>query len=216
MEIGECYLILGLDEDASHEQVKYAYRKLAMQYHPDKTKGDEFLTSMFKRIDTAYKILSKGSGNAESFSSKSSAPVYNEPPMLRQWIADYQRAQQYISEEQYNLKRIQSTQNIRYLSFQNLLKVIGGLVLISMFFYPERLRSNRKQSLQANQNRWVLKNEAILYKKPDMKGSVLRSLKSGDKLDSLGETKYYYKVRLDSGTKISGYILKNKIAINHE
>lgn len=219
MDIGECYLILGLDHGASEDEIKSAYRKLAKQYHPDKTQGDEFLSNMFKKIHTAYEtLLSRGSGNSRSSyeepsSAKSSRPAYNATPVLRQWVADYQKGQQRLSDEQYNLKRVQSIQNIKHLSVQNLLKVIGLAVLVSLFFYPERLKSNRKQPLQqVNKSGWVLKNEASLYRKPDMKTKVLTSLKVGVQLDSIGETKYYYKVRSGSGTtKITGYILKDKI-----
>lgn len=217
MDIGECYLILGLEEGAGKEEIKSAYRKLAMQYHPDKTQGDEFLANMFIKIQTAYETLSNSSGHEESYSSKRSAPVYKDNPVLKQLIADYQKAQQSLSDEQYKLNKIQHSQKIRYLSVSNLLKLIGGFMLISVFFYPERLKSNKKQPSQVNQNRWVLKDQANLYLKPDMKTKVLKSLKPGDQLDSIGETRYYYKVRLDSGkARTLGYILKTKIGIDHE
>lgn len=212
MDIGECYLILGLEEGAGEEEIKSAYRKLAKQYHPDKTQGDEFLGNMFKKIHTAYKILSNASGYDESFNSKSSAPVYKGSPTLTQWILDYQQVQLRISEERNRLDSIRYIQKIKYLSASNLFKVVAVLVLIVFFFYPERLKSNSGQSLQGSENRWVLKNQVNLYQKPNVKAKVLSSLKPGDKLDSIGETKYYYKVRLDSGMmKISGYILKDKM-----
>lgn len=212
MDIGECYLILGLEQGASEEEIKAAYRKLAKQYHPDKTQGDEFLANMFKKIQTAYQTLSDGTGHSTSDHSKYSAPVYKDNPVLKQLIVDYQQAQQHVSDAQYKLKSIQHSKKTKYLSAANLLKVFGLVVLIAVFFYPERLRSNRQQPLSTNQNRWVLKTQASLYRKPDKKAKVLSNLKPGDQLDSIGETQYFYKVRLHSGTtKISGYILKNKI-----
>lgn len=49
------YKILGVDKNASEEEVKKAYRKLAHQHHPDKKSGDE---AKFKEINEAYQVLS--------------------------------------------------------------------------------------------------------------------------------------------------------------
>jgi molecular chaperone DnaJ len=51
------YTILGVDRDASEEQIKKAYRKLAVEYHPDKNKGDKNKEEKFKQITEAYEIL---------------------------------------------------------------------------------------------------------------------------------------------------------------
>lgn len=48
------YNILGVDENANTEEIKKAYRKLSLKYHPDKPGGDE---EMFKKISNAYSIL---------------------------------------------------------------------------------------------------------------------------------------------------------------
>jgi len=49
------YKILGVEKNASADEVKKAYRKLAHQYHPDKPSGDE---AKFKEINEAYQVLS--------------------------------------------------------------------------------------------------------------------------------------------------------------
>jgi molecular chaperone DnaJ len=49
------YKTLGLNRDASDEEIKTAYRKLAHKYHPDKSGGDE---QKFKKINEAYQVLS--------------------------------------------------------------------------------------------------------------------------------------------------------------
>lgn len=51
------YQILGVEKSASQEEIKKAYRKLALQYHPDKNKGKES-EEKFKEINHAYEILS--------------------------------------------------------------------------------------------------------------------------------------------------------------
>ena len=51
------YKILGIDKKSDATQIKKAYRKLALKYHPDKTKGDKALEDKFKKISEAYAVL---------------------------------------------------------------------------------------------------------------------------------------------------------------
>jgi curved DNA-binding protein CbpA len=52
------YYILGINQTATNEELKKAYRKLSLKFHPDKNEGDEFFTERFKEIQEAYEILS--------------------------------------------------------------------------------------------------------------------------------------------------------------
>jgi curved DNA-binding protein len=52
------YSTLGVSKDASDGEIKKAYRKLAMKYHPDHTKGDKGAEEKFKKISEAYAVLS--------------------------------------------------------------------------------------------------------------------------------------------------------------
>lgn len=52
------YQLLGVKKGASEEEIKKAYRKLAMKYHPDHTKGDKAAEEKFKKISEAYAVLS--------------------------------------------------------------------------------------------------------------------------------------------------------------
>jgi len=52
------YELLGVKRNASEGDIKKAYRKLAMKYHPDKNPGDKEAESRFKEISEAYEILS--------------------------------------------------------------------------------------------------------------------------------------------------------------
>ena len=53
----EYYAILGLKEDASPEETRKAYRKLALHYHPDRNRGDATAEERFKAISEAYAVL---------------------------------------------------------------------------------------------------------------------------------------------------------------
>jgi molecular chaperone DnaJ len=52
------YKILGVGKNASDEEIKKAYRKLARQYHPDRNPGDKKAEERFKEISQAHDVLS--------------------------------------------------------------------------------------------------------------------------------------------------------------
>ncbi len=52
------YAILGVDRNATADDLKKVYRKLAMKYHPDRNKGDKAAEEKFKEINEAYAVLS--------------------------------------------------------------------------------------------------------------------------------------------------------------
>lgn len=51
------YKILGIAKNASSEDIKKAYRKMALQYHPDKNKGDKIAEEKFKAVNEANSVL---------------------------------------------------------------------------------------------------------------------------------------------------------------
>ncbi len=83
------YDLLNIKKDADLSTIKKAYRKLVLEYHPDKTKGDEAKTQKFTQISTAYEILSDEerrngydnylSGSSQSYSAKSYQNDNNKP-----------------------------------------------------------------------------------------------------------------------------------------
>jgi DnaJ-class molecular chaperone len=54
------YQVLGVPKNADDQQIKSAYRKLALQYHPDRNQGDKDAEEKFKEAAEAYAILSDG------------------------------------------------------------------------------------------------------------------------------------------------------------
>ena len=52
------YEVLGVAKTASADEIKSAYRKLAMKYHPDRNPGDESAKAKFQEASEAYEVLS--------------------------------------------------------------------------------------------------------------------------------------------------------------
>ncbi|MBV9109222.1 MAG: DnaJ domain-containing protein, partial [Gemmatimonadetes bacterium] len=58
------YEILAVAKDADGESIKKAYRKLALQYHPDRNGGDKEAEEKFKEATEAYEVLRDGEKRA--------------------------------------------------------------------------------------------------------------------------------------------------------
>ncbi|MBQ8013281.1 MAG: J domain-containing protein [Treponema sp.] len=58
MVMEDLYEVLGVTKTASQSEIKSAYRKLAVKYHPDKNPGDKAAEEKFKKISAAYEVLS--------------------------------------------------------------------------------------------------------------------------------------------------------------
>ena len=59
------YEELGISPDASSEEIKSAYRKLAKQYHPDTNPDDSYAAEKMNRINEAYSMLREGRNDLE-------------------------------------------------------------------------------------------------------------------------------------------------------
>ncbi|MFT4018691.1 MAG: molecular chaperone DnaJ [Agriterribacter sp.] len=59
------YEILGISKSASADEIKKAYRKVAMQYHPDRNPGDKAAEDKFKEAAEAYEVLSDSNKKAQ-------------------------------------------------------------------------------------------------------------------------------------------------------
>lgn len=65
MAVRNPYTVLGVEKGASEAEIKKAYRKLAMKYHPDKNKNDPRAKEKFAEANTAYEIIGDKSKRAQ-------------------------------------------------------------------------------------------------------------------------------------------------------
>lgn len=65
------YETLGIPKTASSDEIKKAYKKMAMKYHPDRNKGSKDAEEKFKSVNEAYQVLSdeKKKKNYDQFGS---------------------------------------------------------------------------------------------------------------------------------------------------
>jgi molecular chaperone DnaJ len=61
----DLYNVLGIERTASQDEVKKAYRRLALQWHPDRTNNDPDAAARFKEVSFAYKVLSDAEERAK-------------------------------------------------------------------------------------------------------------------------------------------------------
>ena len=80
MDFKDYYSILGLQKNASQDDIKKAYRKLAQQYHPDKNPGDASAEAKFKEINEANQVLSDPQNRAKYDKLGSSWNNYRQNP----------------------------------------------------------------------------------------------------------------------------------------
>lgn len=79
------YEVLGVKKDASADDIKKAYRKLAMKYHPDKNPDDKNAEEKFKEISEAYAVLSDAEKRKEydAYGSEGFSRKFSEEDIFR-------------------------------------------------------------------------------------------------------------------------------------
>lgn len=84
----DLYSILGVTKSASQDEIKTAYRKLAMKYHPDKNPGNKEAEEMFKKISSAYDVL----GDETKRRQYDSTGYYGQQNQSQSQYGSYQNA----------------------------------------------------------------------------------------------------------------------------
>ena len=73
----DLYEVLGISKDASQNEIKKAYRKLATKFHPDKNPNDESAAEQFKKLSEAFEILSDPD-KREAYDNRGMAGVHDQ------------------------------------------------------------------------------------------------------------------------------------------
>lgn len=115
MIIDDPYAVLGVSRDASDEEIKRAYRRLAKQYHPDVNPGDEYAAQMMQKINAAYEQIK----NPEKAYQSSGGYGYGYDPFGGSW--QQSRSYSTTPDDQY-LRSAQ--QYIQFRRFQEALNVL--------------------------------------------------------------------------------------------
>ena len=82
MHLSECYRLLGVPRNATLDDIKVAYRRLARKYHPDVNQNDPTATDKFRLVQEAYKMLKDSDTEdltKDLFAKKASANAARSP-----------------------------------------------------------------------------------------------------------------------------------------
>ena len=98
--IDDPYQVLGVDRDASDEEIKKAYRRLAKKYHPDINPGDPVAAKKMQQVNAAYEQIKNPEKAQHSAGSSGGYGGYGYDPFKDAWEQAY-RQQQRAAGDQY-------------------------------------------------------------------------------------------------------------------
>ena len=118
MIIDDPYAVLGVSRDASDDEIKKAYRRLAKQYHPDVNPGDEYAAQQMQKINAAYEQIKNPEQAYQSSGGYGSYGYgYGYDP-----FGSSQQSQSYTNRDDQNLRVAQ--QYIQFRQFESALNVL--------------------------------------------------------------------------------------------
>jgi curved DNA-binding protein CbpA len=153
--LSDYYQILGVSHTADQPQIRAAYKRLAMQYHPDRNMGDRGAEEMFKKINEAYHVLSDPLKKARYDSRLYQSTEYVPPQPQHRDYRYTRRAPPQPERSYYKVdKSYFKIQGLAILSFFLLASVCYGIAYTVQYFiaqYHEKQRmANVKLVKEAN------------------------------------------------------------------
>ena len=229
MAFKNCYDILGLTHSATQEEVKSAYRKLSMKFHPDKNNGDDFLAEMFKNINEANEILSNPTkrkeyddtlksfediGNNSNGNSNYNPNNYPESTAIidvLKSINEYFRLEKIANQKYIAKTNAGYIPKPRHFTFAKVLLSI--LVLLFLWVFVRPRYSSVTNITTNNSATWTTTQAATLYSEPNVNSTPLTTVSEGTTLTALKETNYFIQVEIYGRDSIQfqGYIRKKQI-----
>lgn len=215
------YDILGVSVSATQDELKSAYRKLSMKFHPDKNNGDTFLAEMFKNINEAHEILSnlekkkeydytlKSFDQNDTPKASSNASTYS--PVTQNVIDSMKSVNEYfkfydIASQKYLEKRnAEYEPKPRAFTIGNAL--FSVLVLLALWAFVKPKYSNSTSIT------WTTKQIEAVYSKPNIKSRKIGIIGSGQQLEPKAETNYFIMIDFkdEDSTVRTGYIRKKEL-----
>ena len=152
------YEVLGLDAAATFDEIKAAYRRLAMKHHPDKNSGDKASEWIFREVNRAYEILQdirrgnrssgrhgarrerQGDERAEQEAKESDARTREQARRERQAQEDRRRREQFVKESERRWARAEQERQRREQEDEETLRKhwrqfwLVGMPLLLLFF----------------------------------------------------------------------------------
>lgn len=228
------YDTLGIKLTATQQEIKQAYRKLSIKFHPDKNEGDHFFEELFKEINAANEILSdpvkrkeydNTLGNPKTSHSRQSARYDDNHTPYNQRESDIEKIfeflELYYKKESIVEEKGKILNDIKYKSRPKNLTVVGVLfmvlLLIGLFWVTRQIpdvprQGARDQSISVSYE-WTTVENVSVYARPDISSPIISYVPSGKGFNGLRETRYFIKVNFEdtNGNNKKGYILKEKM-----
>ncbi|GAB3890079.1 J domain-containing protein [Spirosoma agri] len=224
------YHLLGIEQDATAEEIKQAYRKLSVKFHPDKNNGDSFLMDMFKSINEANEVLSNPSRRKKYDKQLNEAMVAmnsgnytqnagNPADIAQHSTGDHEQVYKlwnlYLEKKKHadlayqTLASVNSYNKPQYVTIKKVLSCALVLLLVWGFLKPI---ANSEVANDKVKN-YVIEKTAAVYKKPNKLSKQIDELVQGTAITVVSETNYFYKVdyKNSNGVVGQGYILKGPI-----
>lgn len=177
------YEILGLEPNASVEDIKQAYRKLSLKFHPDKNNGEVYFAAMFRQINEAYQILSdpKKRKDYDNQRLNSEQSLLQQRKLIEQKEQELKLREQALNRQTYKAETYEPDSSVNIANAQSLNYIVGlkyclWVIIVLMIFL---LSNKSERSNSASFDRPVPQSARHKHrhvKKTDKKNPRIRTI----------------------------------------